>query len=107
MRQEDGNYLNKLLGNSDIRSSRESLRKLAEDLVSYRQFKSSLQQNFEMDKFNSSEVISKIISLWIEWMGKEATLHNFEKKLRNLGFKAMAGKSVRISFKVSQLDILF
>jgi len=92
MKEEDEIFLNELLRNSDIRSSREFLRKLAEDSVSYRQFQSSLQKNFAMDHFNSSEVISKIISLWIEYMGKEATLHNFEKKLRNLGLKAIAGK---------------
>jgi len=91
MKEKDEKYLQELLENSDIGSSREALKKLAEFMVSYKQFKSCLQQKFEMDDFDSSYVISKIISLWKAFMGQGATLNNFENTTRHLGLKDIAG----------------
>jgi len=102
MRKEDKKYLQELLENSEIRSSRETLRKLSENLVSFKQFKTSLQQKFSMEHIDLSEIISETISLWVIMMGKEATLTNFEKILRRLDLKTIAGKRITIFEKVWQ-----
>jgi len=96
MKREDKNYLQELLESSGVATLPEVLRKLAYDMVSETQFNTSLQHKFETDHFKSSEVISKIISLWISYRGKQATLINFEQILRNHDLNAEAGKYLRI-----------
>jgi len=92
MRKEEKKYLQEVLENSEIGLSREGLRKLAEDILSYKLFKKFLQQKFTTDYFDSSDVISKIIYLWVLLMGKEANLNNFEQILRRQQLYAIAGK---------------
>jgi len=91
MKEEDKKYLQEILENSDIRSSRETLKKLAENMVSYKEFQTFLQQHFETDVFDSSYVILKIISLWTSCMGDGATLAKFEWILRCHHLNAEAG----------------
>jgi len=92
MKEKNIKYLQELLENSEISTSKETLKKLARDMVPPKQFNVSLQHKFQMDNFDSSNVISKMLSLWISFKGLGATLSNFEKILRHNDLNAEAGK---------------
>jgi len=92
MREEDKKYLQELMENSEIATSQTTLKKLAKDMVSAKQFNISLQHKFETNHFNSYNVISEMISLWISYKGREANLNNFEQILRRHELNAEAGE---------------
>jgi len=88
-------FLRSLLQKSRVGSSRVELRELAEDLVSETQFINLLpkfESNFD---FNSRDIIFELIPMWISFKGKEATLNNFEKILRDHDLNDEAGECTK------------
>jgi len=92
MQEKDKKYLQELLEHSEKGSSRTTLKKLAKDMISLKEFNTILQHKFDNDRFNSSEVISEIVSRWTSFKGSEANFNNFEKISRAHGLNAEAGE---------------
>jgi len=87
---ENKKYLQNLLEESTLACSKVTLRKLATDLVSKKQFNAL---KFQLDNSNvkTSEIIFNLIDMWISSKGNEATLANFEKTLRDHDLNSDAG----------------
>jgi len=79
-----------LLRQSASGSSRETLRRLAEEMLSKTQF-NELKSKFEVDNFKPSDVIFRLTEDWISLKGKEATLEKFQQILRDNDLNDDAG----------------
>ena len=90
LNKENKKYIQNLLEESTLACSKENLRKLADDLVSTKQF-NEITSQLDTANVNTSEIIFNLIGMWISSKGNQATLANFEKTLRDHDLNSDAG----------------